>query len=315
MGRNVLPTIWIKQPSVSWLVIASIIFLSVTPSSGFVPLDIFSLAAAHAASVVMTTLLVLVLPPWDATATMNEWHLMNGQVRLPDTIELNLPTAAVLSEIATQQNSHLKLKHPTFIGAGSGGAVFRFNEDDGAASDMLLKVSWSGSTRSVQRECYMLQRLEENGVSASERCLGQFPYYYDQKLGGQDDQGRIMIVLTPYVREAVASVEAIPTLPNDAKEQREAVRQIAATVVQMLAANIATIDVQPLMDPNTGNVIFIDMTEAQELIPPFSFLDKVLMRSFVAEMVALVPERFVDTASKAVMDEVAVLKSRYFTVR
>ena len=34
------------------------------------------------------------------------------------------------------------------------------------------------------------------------------------------------------------------------------------------------------------------------------------MRSFVAEMVALVPERFVDTASKAVMDEVAVLKSR-----
>ena len=125
----------------------------------------------------------------------------------------------------------------------------------------------------------------------------------------RDEQART------YVREAVASVEAIPTLPNDAKEQREAVRQIAATVVQMLAANIATIDVQPLMDPNTGNVIFIDMTEAQELIPPFSFLDKVLMRSFVAEMVALVPERFVDTASKAVMDEVAVLKSRYFTVR
>ena len=64
------------------------------------------------------------------------------------------------------------------------------------------------------------------------------------------------------------------------------------------------------MDPNTGNVIFIDMTEAQELIPPFSFLDKVLMRSFVAEMVALVQERFVDTASRAVMDAVAVLKSR-----
>ena len=240
---------------------------------------------------------------------------MNGQVRLPDTIELNLPTAAVLSEIPTQKGSYLKLKHPTFIGAGSGGAVFRFNEDDGAASDMLLKVSWSGSTRSVQRECHMLQRLEENGVKAIERCLGQFPYNHDQKHGSEDEQGRIMIVLTPYVREAVASVEAFPTLPNDAKEQREAVRQIATTVVQMLAANIATIDVQPLMDPNTGNVIFIDMTEAQELIPPFSFLDKVLMRSFVAEMVALVPERFVDTASKAVMDEVAVLKSRYFTVR
>ena len=38
-----------------------------------------------------------------------------------------------------------------------------------------------------------------------------------------------MIVLTPYVRDAVASVEVIPTLPNDAKEQREAVRQIWTT--------------------------------------------------------------------------------------
>lgn len=278
----------------------------------------FDLLAAAAASqsttraLLLSGALFLAPPPLPASpaidmpatsAATSEWHLMNGDVRLPEIIELrqqqqqHRPNPLSIED----PSKTLLLQNPTLIGAGGGGAVFRFDE-----SDFLIKVSWAGSTKSVIRECRTLQRLEEKGVGSAERCLGELPYQYDK----EDDEGRIMIVVQPYVPNAVASVDAV----DGTTEQRLAVQQIATTTVQMLAANIVTIDVQPLIDQRTGNVIFIDMTEAQELRPPFSFLDQVLMGSFVTEMLTLIPERFVDTASRAMLEEIASLQTKGVTL-
>ena len=56
----------------------------------------------------------------------------------------------------------------------------------------------------------------------------------------------------------------------------------------MLAANVATTDVQPLINKTNGDVLFIDLTEAQIMSKPPSFLDLALASSFCNEMAALI---------------------------
>jgi hypothetical protein len=225
----------------------------------------------------------LVVPTCTGTAAAAEWQLLNGDVQLPDLIQLQ-----------TTSKRSLILSDPVVVGAGGGGAVFAFRD-----SSTLLKVSWKGSTKSVQRECRTLQMLQEANVQSAERCLGEFEYYNDK------EDGRVMIAVEPYVRDAVASLEEV-----DTAKQADAVEQIARTLVQMLAANIITIDVQPLINSETGEVIFIDMTEAQKLHPPYTFLDQTLMGSFTTEMLALIPERHVETATKTMLQEIQALESK-----
>jgi hypothetical protein len=110
-----------------------------------------------------------------------------------------------------------------------------------------------------------------------------------------------MIVVSPYVRDAVASVNELAS--DDA--QAKAVQQISTTLVQMLAHNIVTIDVQPLIAQSSGDVVFIDMTEAQVLQPSSSsFLNQALIGSFTTEMLALIPEKWASLAAQNVRTEV-----------
>ena len=244
-------------------------------------------------------------------------------MRLPDRLELNLKPPAARG--GRGSNTWTTLQHPTLIGAGSGGAVFRWdaavnNAESSSSSTthqpnvLLLKVSWPNSTPSVQRECQILQRLEQQGIVAVgdvvEQCWGQFPYPAATSVVGsspEEQQQRIMIVLTPYAGPySVTSVEDV----SDVTAQRAAVQHIATTIVQMLAANTVTVDVQPLIDPSTGQVLFIDLTEAQELQVPYSDMDLVLLRSFVTEMWTLIPERFAKIAASDMVEEITVLESR-----
>lgn len=242
-----------------------------------------------------------------------EWDLMNGLVSLDETTTLTVPTA-ISPNMSGGLMRTVSLTKPQLVGAGSGGAVFAFdkikpsptsegntgNLDD----DLLLKISWETTGKTVRRECATLQRLEERQVQAAERCLGSFEYPL------QDSSGhRSMILVSPYMRDAVASIDEVAS----PAAKIFAVDQIARTLVQMLRANIITIDVQPLISKSTGQTIFIDMTEAQEIKLPTSssksdagelgFLESTLVSSFAAEMVALVPEAYWKTAQDSIVDE------------
>jgi hypothetical protein len=98
--------------------------------------------------------------------------------------------------------------------------------------------------------------------------------------------------------------------------QAIAVQQIASTLVQMLAHSIVTIDVQPLIAQTSGEVIFIDMTEAQVLqsSSSSSFLDQALMGSFTTEMLALIPEKWAPLAAQSVQAEVDRLADQGVTL-
>lgn len=221
-------------------------------------------------------LLVLTLQssPCLATDTAS-WELMNGNVQLSNPLVINVANG-----------KSMLLRNPSPIGTGGGGAVFAFDD-----ADVLIKVSWSSSTKSVRRECSTLQRLESYKVQGTEKCLGEFRYE-------ADPDHRTMIAVTPYVRDAVANIQQV-----DKAKQSTSVQQVVKTMVQMLAANTITIDVQPLISRETGNVIFIDMTEAQTLHPPYTFLDKTLVGSFVTEMFATIPDSLLPIAKQSLVEE------------
>jgi hypothetical protein len=226
----------------------------------------------------------LVLAPKNVAAAATEdhiWQLGNGEVRLTDPLSL----------IIAQQQQNKPLREPRLLGSGGGGAVFSF-----ADSNTVVKVSWLRSAASVEKECATLQFLELNSVQGVERCLGQVPY--------PDDPRRVMIAMQPLVSdETVSSLAEI-----DTSLQPHAVHDIVRTLVQMLAAQVVTVDVQPLISKQTGNVLFIDMTEAQVLSPPLSFLDKALVSSFCTEMLSLIPDRLLPMASKLVKEEIQSLE-------
>lgn len=174
--------------------------------------------------------------------TTQEFDFPNGHVRIDEPLVLTLPG---------HHHDTLRLVHPALVGYGGGGSVFAFDnqdEQDTTTTPPLIKVSWTASADSVRRECATLQYLESKGVTRAERCLGAVPYPHNDDDNNDDE--RVMIAVTPYVTDAVASVGE---LDNTAEFlQIKAVRQISQTLVQMLAHDIITIDVQPLISQNTG---------------------------------------------------------------
>lgn len=260
------------------------------PQNSLLPKKFSNKFLGTTAAIIFPVLSISAAPLLAAAAT-EEWQLLNGNVILPDPIELTI----IEKKEGGSRTVKQKLSNPTLIGAGGGGSVFSFAND----LSVILKVSWKDSTQSVQRECQTLQLLESRHVKHTERCLGEFPYTDDQ-------HNRVMIALEPYVPDAVASVSQL----DSASKQEHAVQQIAVTLVQMLAANVVTIDVQPLISTLTGDVLFIDLTEAVVLenekpAPPGSLVNnrEILMASFTTEIMALIPESLVHVASKAIAQE------------
>jgi hypothetical protein len=247
-----------------------------------------------------------------STPSYYDLDLLNGRVQLEEAITLRVPNNQASGSLWT-----IQLIQPQLVGAGSGGAVFAFadakllspsaNKATFSIRDLLLKVSWATTSIAVQRECQTLQYLEKNQVGTTELCLGHFVYHPDDSSTGQE---RTMILVYPYMRDAVSSIDEVPT----EAERRVAVDQIARTLVQMLMAHVITIDVQPLISKYTGQVLFIDMTEAT-ILPSspqesYSFLDQTLVSSFTNEMVALIPEPYWEVAQQSVKEELEQLKQK-----
>lgn len=220
--------------------------------------------------------------------TSHIWQLPNGEVELSDPLT---------------SFSRYKLANPILLGSGGGGAVFSTHSLDGQNKDIAVKISWVRSASSVERECRILKELEHKNTRNVETCVGVERY-------PQDTQ-RAVIALEPVVDNAVARVDKI-----NQDVQVLAVQSIVRTLIDMLGANVVTTDVQALMDRESGSVLFIDMTEAQIMSNPPSFLDFALASSFCAEIVSLIPETLTDVASKTFFDELSAAHSQgvYFPI-
>ena len=251
----------------------------------------------------------------------------NGSVRLDDPLR-SFPG--------------LELGHPRYLGSGGGGAVFACDRIDPKrptsartrtstdtdtdaqrkkAADVelvdkdavVVKVSWSRSAASVEKECAVLKYMETNHVPGVERCRGQGPYPLDNQ--------RIMIAMEPVMDDSVASI-----LEIDERLRPTAVRCIIRTLMHMLSEGVVTTDVQPLISKATGEVLFIDMTEAKIVFTDnndggkISFVDQALASSFVSEMLGLIladssDEQLIGVANKELIHELQIIREQMMSGR
>jgi hypothetical protein len=198
-------------------------------------------------------------------STVHAWQFENGAVVIPDPF--------LFAEKVLHQ--------PRLLGSGGGGAVLALTQDNGRS--YAVKTSWSSSTESIEKECRVLQHLEDKHVTGVERCLGVQSYISED----ESDARRAMILLEPVMEGPIAASLSDLSPPL----QSHAVEMILKTTIQILSANVAVTDVQVLISQETGDVLFIDFSEAR-ILPSSSnsFMQQALLSNFVQEVSALIPK-------------------------
>jgi len=84
-----------------------------------------------------------------------------------------------------------------------------------------------------------------------------------------------------------------------------ATSSLLRTTVQMIRAGVALSDVQVLVDPDSGSLILIDLTESREIDQQHpSYNDLALVRSFISETLSLIPFELTQSARRLLAEEV-----------
>jgi hypothetical protein len=187
---------------------------------------------------------------------------------------------------------------PSLVGSGSSSAVFGMMTDGNMP--VAVKISWpGGASASVENERKVLEALNENGVKGVCRLRGSCT------LPGST---RVVLVLDPLVPPPVVDRVESLSLPL----QLTAAEGLGASLAQILAARVATTDVQMLIDGASGVPLLIDFSEARLLGSQadgrMSELDLALASSFVSEVDALVPSEGV-LRSRFLQSVAATLRS------
>ncbi|KAL3810253.1 hypothetical protein ACHAXA_008743 [Cyclostephanos tholiformis] len=257
------------------------------------------------------------------------WDLPNGRVQFDrpfyfDDLMMRRGTEilGVDDPPPSAAASSIALWDPIFLGSGGSGAVFSFSStrpssdvsspskskgrttNNGADGRIAIKVSWKRSNESVKKECDILRALA--GVPHLERCIGgpiEYPY----------EDGRAIIALSPVMAASNNPHEDVITsdlnMVNPGIPQRKSAISVVKTMVKMLELGVYTIDVQPLINRETGEVLFIDFTEAKRISTPLSPVDESSLVDFCGEMLALIPNSLKGLAVEALKTEMIGLKN------
>ena len=254
--------------------------------------------------------MVVLFPPIPATAALAGTLLLNSMMSTTTTIPT---TNYEFGNGSVQIDNPMKFRgmtfvEPKFLGAGGGGSVWNMkamSKDDGnrndninGKNDVVVKISWGRSTDSVRNECDILNVMEQNGVTGVERCLGNMEYKYDPR--------RVVIAMEPFIEDIDIDNDGGDITSSLAdlspKIARRSSIQLGKIMAQMLAANVVTTDLQPLISKSTGEVTLIDMTEAKVLLQQsdrsktITETDKALINAFCTEIIGLIPDSLLDDA-------------------
>ena len=184
------------------------------------------------------------------------------------------------------------------IGSGGSGTVFRGNVK--GKEPVVVKVSREASEKSVKREAAILIKLEQKHVSNVERFVDSCDM--DIGEGNKYFAGAFRPYLNPPESSSIAAIK------NDDSGliKAKASQQLMRTVVEMVGANIALSDLQILIEPDTGKLLVIDLTEAETLHieQGLSFHDKAAVASFFGEALGFVEEAMVKATSKQIRNNI-----------
>ena len=139
-------------------------------------------------------------------------------------------------------------------GRGGTGLLFRAISQNN--KELAVKLSWSTTVSSVRHECEVLQHLEKYHVEGVEKCIDSCDIASQPTQTSPSSQA--IIVKDPFFPPP--STATLTNLPPVV--QLAAVKHLTTTVVQMLLAGVATSDLQPLINPVTGDSLLIDLSEA-----------------------------------------------------
>ena len=143
-------------------------------------------------------------------------------------------------------------------GRGGTGLVFKAKAISLNNKPMAVKLSWPTTVVSVRKECEVLRLLEKKLVGGVEKCVDSCDTVRPPS------QSQAIIVLDPFF--APPSTATLTDLTPSI--QLTAVKHLTTTIVQMLLAGVATSDLQPLINPITGDSLLIDLSEAMIFANP-----------------------------------------------
>jgi len=192
-----------------------------------------------------------------------------------------LPFLLTSARIDSNCVDPLYLEGSRLIGAGGTGVVYAKDDDD-----KVIKVAVSNTEAtlaSLANECAILKYLASQGVENIEQCVCSFDVDEESKLNNKDKQWIVLAPLFP--SPSISSFDAF----DDTSARAAATRAIASSLVQIIASNVASGDVQFLADKQTGRLMLIDFSEARHFNEPTpTFQDEALAKSFCSETVSLV---------------------------
>ena len=196
------------------------------------------------------------------------------------------------------------------IGQGGSGTVYSGRLDTLMA---VAKVSSSRSQASIVHECDVLRRLASLHVDNIETCLCCSAYrenLHESSSSSSSSISRQVIVLQPFFTTGSSTADdnnVVSTLAavHSRQSQLIATESLLRTTVQMIRAGVALSDVQVLVNPDSGSLILIDLTESIEINQQHpSYNDLALVRSFISESMSLVPEELMPSARQLLAGEV-----------
>lgn len=188
------------------------------------------------------------------------------------------------------------------IGAGGSGSVYK-GVLSSANLPVAVKVSWVTTFEPVRRECEVLDFLAMKGNARNvEKCIADCEYLVD-------GQPRKMILLYPFFQSPKTSITSFKnTMEHDITKR--AVGNLVESMIQLVGSGVILTDLQYLVDPDTGDLLVIDVSEAQYLRPNDLFSRQQLVASFASEVRMNIPDEYLSDAVRAMDEEIMALRDK-----
>jgi hypothetical protein len=186
------------------------------------------------------------------------------------------------------------------IGRGGTGGVFKaLLVQPKSSLPTAVKISYPSTALALRKECRTYQHLASRNAENVQRCLAMC-----------DDGDRTVIVLQPLVEVKTSSsddgplTEPVATITDPGSFGQVATRNLLHGVVGIINGGFASSDLQFLVNPLTGDVTIIDLSEAQPIDNGGdSFQQLALVSSFIHEALAAIPPNLQEFAVRCIADE------------
>lgn len=184
-----------------------------------------------------------------------------------------------------------------YLGEGGTGRVYTYLDGD---SVYVAKYAKKGSEQKITNECDILQIIESSNIKNVERCICSV-----KDLSGETRSLLVPAFGTFTPGKISASFEDI----TDSNIRSNTALAIMDTIVNLAMIGIVSSDLQYLCNTESGEFIFIDFTEARNLLSSLkspkdlSNLDILEIKSFVSEGINLIPSELQFNAIRHVLNE------------